>query len=448
MGASLSARVERSSSAKSRYVPRRLNVLQAILRAHFGGFAAIYERQYARGYGRFRLERITEAVTEFLRCGDYRFGVARLKCSNPACGCEMFRPFSCKTFYLCPSCSQKRTLLFAEFLSENLLLRLPHRVLTFTVPKLLRPYFRHNRTLFAELMQLINRLIVDFQSAAAGKPITGGCVLAYQSAGEFLRYHPHVHGIVLEGGFDEQGRFYHIPFGNLQNMCQVFRRRVISLFLQHKFIDCSRAASMLSWHHSGFSVDGSIGLYGRDQKAMERLAQYMARPPIAVSKVVLEERGGKVIFHTKYNPYFRENLKLFAVTDFIAELTQHIPPKGTHYIRRYGLYASRSRGTWSRKPHLVRLAGPAWHADHPAARTATSGPPQQSQQEVEASEASSTWARLIAKVYEVDPLRCSRCGAAMTVVAVIMDPVEVEKILSHLINTGRAPPGLDSYREN
>jgi hypothetical protein len=32
--------------------------------------------------------------------------------------------------------------------------------------------------------------------------------------------------------------------------------------------------------------------------------------------------------------------------------------------------------------------------------------------------------------------------------AVIMDPVEVDKILHHLINTGRAPPGLDSYREN
>ena len=36
----------------------------------------------------------------------------------------------------------------------------------------------------------------------------------------------------------------------------------------------------------------------------------------------------------------------------------------------------------------------------------------------------------------------------MRVVAVIMDPVEVEKILSHLIKTGRAPPGLESYCEN
>ena len=77
-----------------------------------------------------RLERITEAVKD-VRCGDYRLGAARLKCSNPSRGCEMFRPFSCRTFYLCPSCSQKRTLLFAEFLSENLLLRSAAMIRTF-----------------------------------------------------------------------------------------------------------------------------------------------------------------------------------------------------------------------------------------------------------------------------------------------------------------------------
>ena len=48
----------------------------------------------------------------------------------------------------------------------------------------------------------------------------------------------------------------------------------------------------------------------------------------------------------------------------------------------------------------------------------------------------------IVKVYEVDPLVCSRCGSVMRVVAVIMDPVEVDKILRHLIKTGRALPGL------
>jgi len=32
----------------------------------------------------------------------------------------------------------------------------------------------------------------------------------------------------------------------------------------------------------------------------------------------------------------------------------------------------------------------------------------------------------------------------MNVLAVIMDPVEVDKILRHLIKTGRAPPGLEA----
>ncbi len=32
--------------------------------------------------------------------------------------------------------------------------------------------------------------------------------------------------------------------------------------------------------------------------------------------------------------------------------------------RRYGLYSSRSRGTWSRKPYLLRLAPEGWKEQH------------------------------------------------------------------------------------
>jgi hypothetical protein len=65
------------------------------------------------------------------------------------------------------------------------------------------------------------------------------------------------------------------------------------------------------------------------------------------------------------------------VTDFIAELTQHLPPKGVHYLRRYGLYSSRTRSTpwaghrtaWKRCPHLLRLSPlskePPESKDHP-----------------------------------------------------------------------------------
>jgi hypothetical protein len=55
----------------------------------------------------------------------------------------------------------------------------------------------------------------------------------------------------------------------------------------------------------------------------------------------------------------------------------------------------------------------------------------------------SAWARLIAKVYEIDPLLCPWCGSEILLIAVITDPAEVGTILRHLLKIGRGPPGLD-----
>ena len=55
----------------------------------------------------------------------------------------------------------------------------------------------------------------------------------------------------------------------------------------------------------------------------------------------------------------------------------------------------------------------------------------------------SAWARLIAQVYEVNPLVCPRCTAEMQVLAVITNAAQVKKILPHLIKIGCPPPGLD-----
>jgi len=87
--------------------------------------------------------------------------------------------FSCKGFSLCPSCSQKRTLLFAEHLTNEVLLDLPHRQFVFTMPKALRPFFRHDRRLFAEVSRLIYTIISEFYAAAAGKPLLSGLIAAH-----------------------------------------------------------------------------------------------------------------------------------------------------------------------------------------------------------------------------------------------------------------------------
>jgi hypothetical protein len=127
----------------SGYVPRWPTTLTHIFHDHFQDFALSYDTLYAKDYGMFRLKRISRVVERFETCGDYTKGIARIQCSNPSCRFEYLRPFSCKSFYLCPSCSQKRPLLFAEYLDEQLLLllMLPHRQFVFSIPKALRVFF-------------------------------------------------------------------------------------------------------------------------------------------------------------------------------------------------------------------------------------------------------------------------------------------------------------------
>ena len=88
---------------------------------------------------------------------------------------------------------------------------------------------------------------------------------------------------------------------------------------------------------------------------------------------------------------------------FSFEFTQHIPPKGSHLFRYYGWYSNKSRGM--RKKPAAEAAG-----ESPAAEGASPG------------RSSQSWAMLIKRVYEVDPLSCPECGSQMRVVAFIEPP--------------------------
>jgi hypothetical protein len=50
------------------------------------------------------------------------------------------------------------------------------------------------------------------------------------------------------------------------------------------------------------------------------------------------------------------------------------------------------------------------------------------------------WARLLAKVYEQEVMARPKRGSRMEVIAVILDPAEIRKIISCLAKHGRGPP--------
>ncbi|MBW8004128.1 MAG: hypothetical protein FVQ80_19425 [Planctomycetes bacterium] len=78
---------------------------------------------------------------------------------------------TCKGFHLCHSCSQKRTLLFAEYVSHDLPLRLPHRLITISLPKMLRVFFRYDRELFSEASRLVFDMVQNYYNEAANTTI-------------------------------------------------------------------------------------------------------------------------------------------------------------------------------------------------------------------------------------------------------------------------------------
>jgi len=248
-----------------------------------------------------------------------------------------------------------------------------------------------------------------------------------------MRFNPHWHCIILEGGIDEEGSFHYIPTKDTSQLTEVFRRRVIKLFMEKDLLQKSFAMKLLSWKYSGFSVDNSVQIPAASQKARVNLSQYIIRHPVSLKKVMYIKEKANILYHTKYNDYWKENIKLFKANDFIAELTQHIPPKHIHLIRYYGLYSSRTKGKTSKDGSLAKFG---YNAPYEKKPDHTSDLEMET---VSSKVSKRSWARLIQKVYEVDPLVCPKCGQEMRVIAIITDPYEVNKILECL-KRNNAPP--------
>ncbi|MBN1797077.1 MAG: transposase, partial [Spirochaetales bacterium] len=119
------------------------------------------------------------------------------------------------------------------------------------------------------------------------------------------------------------------------------------------------AKMLLGWKHSGFSIDSGTRIY--DDRARECLSQYIVRAPLSLEKIVWEKKTDTVVWKAAKKGPFKGKERYFSCTDFIAQLTLHIPPKGKHLVRRYGVYSSRSRGTWKKRKALSLRAPENWY---------------------------------------------------------------------------------------
>ena len=128
-------------------------------------------------------------------------------------------------------------------------------------------------------------------------------------------------------------------------------------------------------------------------------------------------------------------VETFDPAEFLARVIMHIPEPRPHLVRYYGWYSNVARGRRRREEESGCGCGRG--SDHSSGRKRDDGP--------DARAMRRSWAQLIKRIYEVDPLVCPSCGAEMKLIAFITEHEVVDKILRHLKRRdeegrGRGPP--------
>ncbi len=229
-----------------------------------------------------------------------------------------------------------------------------------------------------------------------------------------MNFNPHIHVLAADGVFRADGAFVKLPAVPTQLLELGFRSQVLDLLVAEGGISETIAALMRTWRHSGFSVHNAVRVRGHDADGRIKLAQYMLRAPFSLEKMTYDARTGMVIYRSRMHKGLKRNFQLMPGAQWLELLCRHIPDRFEHLVRYVGWYSNRVR---------------AKRAAAVAVSPVTQEP--EAAQEI-AVRARSAWARLIKKVYEVDPLECPRCKGPMRVIALIKDVDVVRRILQHL----------------
>ena len=226
---------------------------------------------------------------------------------------------------------------------------------------------------------------------------------------------------------------------------QQVRARVLRWFARAGPLDPADARGMAGWHHGGgFSLDASVRIEGADRAGLERLLRYCARPPFALER--LEQLGHDQLVYRfpKPQPDGRTELRLTPL-ELLERLAALIPPPRLHRHRYHGVLAPNA----PQRAQVTALAQPTTPLS-PAPL-----PDGNPAQHAERSPARILWALLLARIYEILPLRCMLCGGQMRIIAFVTDAPALSSILTHLgeptsppeVAPARGPPLWDPAPE-
>jgi hypothetical protein len=414
--------------------------LYRLVEALYDTVKGVWEERFEQQYGFWR-GFVDGVVDAYLDCGLYESGFARVRC--PGCSEEFLVATSCQKRGFCPSCGAKRAAAFAAFLADEVLEQVGHSMWTFSLPKMIRPYFVHHPELRGKLCRAAYETVQEMMAAAAigTDGFRTGMVAITATAGDLLNVNPHVHAIVPRGGWGCDGEWTPVPFVDRDSAERLFRAKVLAMLIGEGLMSDGRVRVLMSWrHNSGFSVDDSVRFEPEDRKSMEKVARYLLRPPLSLERMTYTKGDDQVVYQRKGKDGRPGEEERIDALDFLARVIAHIPPPRVHLVRYFAHYSNVSRGRRRKGQEAPLTPGHRRDSEDDGLTAA--------QRRARRRE----WARLVRRVYEVDPLVCAKCGEEMKIISVILEHKVIRKILGHLarkgISPGRDPPEAPRLSES
>jgi len=271
----------------------------------------VYPDRYEHQFGYYRP--ITEEVFfRYLDCGILRYGFARIRCDH--CYNEYLLAFSCKTRSFCPSCHAKRSAVFAEWVCDEVLEPVTHRHYVFSIPKILRIYFRYNRKLLGGLSRCAYETVREMmQAAMEDNTAVPGMIVAIQTFGSSdIHWHPHLHCLVTNGAFTPDGTFHAMEILSPSVIMEIFQHKVFRMLLKEGLITEERVRMILSWRHTGFHIHNEGKVVANDTEGRGHLARYIIRPPVSLERLTYDREGQQVFYKAKSETYTYQPLDFLA----------------------------------------------------------------------------------------------------------------------------------------
>ena len=278
---------------------------------------------------------VMENIDKVINCGDPSYGGTMYGC--PHCGNLKFVPFRCHSKF-CPTCGAKYSNDRATAMSFKLI-NCTHRHLVFTIDESLRHFFLEDRDLLNCLFESVSDVIKElFFSLNKTENFVPGFICVLHTFGRPLEWNPHIHCLISEGGYSDNGFWRNIHHFNYTFLRNSFRTALLNE-MEPLIGPSFKKVKALCYkeHKEGFYVYANPN--NCDPKTVVKyIGRYLGRPVIATSRIDKYD-GDFVTFH--YNRHEDEQYveETIPVMEFIERLIRHIPEKHYKMIRYGGIYA-------------------------------------------------------------------------------------------------------------